>query len=108
MTENDGFEAMGKPVPAERLSAAYRAVKSMIPGISTDDAMALVGRVAHYIEEDEPYKALREATDAPSPRPVSSATESHKVDPAIKVRLDVTGGYRLLATLCTDPPMVVA
>lgn len=103
MVSYDGYDSMGKPVPADRLSAAYRAVKEMIPGIGTEDAMALVGRVAHYIEEDEPYKALREATGAQWPRTESTATPPHRLDPAIKVRLDVTGGYRLLATLCSAP-----
>lgn len=95
----EGFAAMGHPVPAERLSAAYRAVKDMIPGVTTQDAMALVGRVANHIERDEPYEAMREATGAPLPLHESSATPHHRVDTAIVVRLDVTGGYRLLATL---------
>lgn len=99
MTVLEGYEAMGHPVPAHRLSAAYRAVKDMIPDVSTEAAMALVGRVAHHLENDEPYEAMREATDAPVARPVSSATRAHRVDPGIAVRLDVTGGYRLLATL---------
>lgn len=94
-----GFDAMGHPVPADRLSAAYRAVKDMLPGVSTEDAMALVGRVAHHLENDEPYKAMKEATGAPLPRHVSSAEPPHRPDPEIGVRLDLTGGYRLLATL---------
>lgn len=63
-----------------------------------EDAMSLVGRVADRIERDDPYGALREATDAPLPRPISSATRPYTPQPG--VRLDLTGGYRLLATLC--------
>jgi hypothetical protein len=92
-----GYEAMGLPVPAHRLSAAYRHVKAMVPGISTEEAMSLVGRVADRLERDDPYGALREATEAAISKPVSSATPSYTPRPG--VRLDVTGGYRLLAVL---------
>lgn len=94
-----GYDAIGHPVPPERMAAAYRAVKQMIPDVSAEDAMALVGRVAHLLERDDPYGALREATDAPLRRVESTATPLHRVDPEIRVRLDLTGGYRLLATL---------
>lgn len=97
-----GFDAMGHPVPAYRLSAAYDAVKEMLPGVSTEDAMALVGRVAKHVEDDRPYEALREATDAPLPRPVSSPQLPYRPLPGFK--LDMTGGYRLLATLCAAGP----
>lgn len=102
-TTYSGYDSMGKPVTSERLSRGYRAVKQMLPDISTEDAMALVGRVAHYIEEDDPYKAMREASGAPISRHGSScATPSHKLDPEIRVRLDLSGAYRLFATLCCD------
>lgn len=97
---DDGFEAMGKPVPQARRQKAYEAVKDMMPGVSTEDAMGLVNRVAEKIERDQPYEALREATDAPLDRPVSSARGAYS--PMEGVRLDVIGGYRLLAHLCCD------
>lgn len=99
MSTLDGYDAIGHPIPATRLSAAYRAVKDMIPDISTEHAMALVGRVADALERDEPYEALREATHAPIGRDVHSPVAS--VVPTTPVALDVTGGYRLLALLLT-------
>lgn len=100
MVAPSDYEAMGYPVPPNRLSRGYSTVKEMIPGISTEEAMSLVGRVAACIERDDPYGALREATDAPFARQLSSVQGHHPVEPG--VRLDVTGGYRLLATLCCD------
>lgn len=94
---SDGFEAMGKPVPYGRMSNAYTAVRAMIPDITAEDAMSLVGRVADRIERDDPYGAMREATDLPFAR--ASHLEPYTPQPG--VRLDQTGGYRLLATLCT-------
>jgi hypothetical protein len=93
-----GYEAMGHPVPAARMSAAYRAVKEMIPDITTEDAMTLVGRVAGAIERDEPYEAMRLATGAPIGRGTAAVTEPAPSDMP-PVQLDVTGGYRLLAHL---------
>lgn len=97
-----GFDAMGYPVPNQRRQAAYKAVKEMIPGISTDDAMTLVGRVANAVERDEPYEALRLATSAPLPKDESTA---RALEPAKSdlppIQLDMTGGYRLLAHLLT-------
>lgn len=97
-----GFDAFGHKVPAYRLSAAYDAIREMIPDVATEDAMALVGRVARHIEDDRPYEALRVATEAPLPVAQSSPQGPHTPPPG--VRLDVTGGYRLLATLCAGGP----
>lgn len=94
----EGYEAMGHPVPVERLSAAYRAVKEMVPGISTEHAMTLVGRVAGAIERDEPYEAMRLATSAPIGRGTADVSEPAPSD-FPPVQLDLTGGYRLLAHL---------
>jgi hypothetical protein len=94
-TAPSGYDAMGHTVPSYRLAAAYRAVKSMVPEISTEEAMSLVGRVADCVERDDPYGALREATQAPFSHGIHPPHE-----PQPGVRLDVIGGYRLLATLC--------
>lgn len=93
-----GYEAMGHPIPPERLQGAYTAVKEMVPGVSTEDAMTLVGRVANALERDEPYEALRLATHAPIERGLASLPPESDY-PA--VALDVTGGYRLMAHLLT-------
>lgn len=78
----DGFDAMGHPIPHERLSSALTHVRDMMPGISTEDACFMIGAVAHQLEEDEPYEAMKKARES---------------------GLDLTGQYRLLAALLTDP-----
>jgi hypothetical protein len=100
---SSGFDALGKPIPSKRLQAGYEAIKEMIPGISTENAMTLVGKVANALEHDQPYEALRLATKAPLPiegdpefgPDVTRPSESDYPP----VLLDVTGGYRLLAHL---------
>lgn len=72
-----GYAAFGRRVPEDRLSAGLAALREMVPGISTEQAMSVVGRMAEQIERDEPYKAEKVAREV----------------------LDVTGMYRLLATL---------
>ena len=74
----EGFEAMGKPIPEIRLTAGYQAVKEMVPDVSTEDAMGLVGKMANWLERDEPYKAQKAAKEW---------------------GLDLTGTYRLMAHL---------
>lgn len=108
-TGNHGFAAFGKPVPWERKSAALAHVRQMVPGCTTEAAVQLIDRVAHCIERDDPYAALRHASHAAWDVPESSADfertdyVTRSLDPAQIVVLDVTGAYRLLASLCTDP-----
>lgn len=59
MTAAVGFDALGKPVPESRLTAAYRLLKEW--GFTTEEAMSLVGRVAHYVEVDALYVVRDEA-----------------------------------------------
>jgi hypothetical protein len=92
------MDAIGHPIPAGRMSAAYRAVKEMIPDIGTADAMALVGRMAQHLERDEPYEALACVTDAPLPGNPSVKPSRPGICPVL---LDMTGGYRLMAHLLT-------
>jgi hypothetical protein len=74
-----GFNAMGLPVPPERMGRALAHVREMAPGINTEQATALVGRVAEALERDEPYQAQAEGMRV----------------------LDLTGTYRLMAVLLT-------
>lgn len=80
---NDGFDAMGHPVPSNRLSAAYTAYRDMVPNASTEEAMTAVGRFAELVERDEPFNIVGKVGDPSG--------------------LDLTGRYRILATLCTEP-----
>jgi hypothetical protein len=76
-----GFNAMGKPIPEYRRRAAYDCAKEM--GIDLpDERMALVGAVAERLERDRPYEAQQEALK----------------------HLDITGTYRLMATLLSAAP----
>lgn len=93
----DLFEFMGKPLGANSRSAGLAAVRAMVPGIATADATMLVNKVAATLEADDPYAALREATHAPAPRHENYPRPA--VSPSTPVALDVTGGYRLMATM---------
>lgn len=76
---NDGFNAMGEPIPESRKSAAYEQVKEM--GIdSPDERMKLVNSVASALERDNPFEAQQAALK----------------------QLDLTGAYRLMAFLLTS------
>lgn len=78
-TDPAGFDAMGRRVPEYRKAAALNHLRDMNPNLDTEAEMTLVGKVATAIENDDPFSALDTAQD----------------------HLDLTGAYRLLATLCT-------
>lgn len=101
-TERSGFNALGHEVPEWRLTAAYKLLKSW--NIGTEDAQRVIGRIAHHIEEDEPYKAQRIATGgAPLDRPASSATESFPYPKDVpNLKLGVTAGLRLYCVLLAE------
>lgn len=96
MTVASGFDALGKPVPFSRRDAAYQALKDMVPEWSNEDRFSIVQRVSDALERDEPYQALRLATNAPFDRGLNA-----EVDAGPGPFLDVTGGYRLVAHLLT-------
>lgn len=99
----DPFDNLGKPVPPERRSNALAHIRDMVPGVKTGDAMALIDRVAYYIEKDEPYAAQRWATGgAPISIAESCPQAPVSVDP-MAVRLDYCGGLRLFCALLVDP-----
>lgn len=80
------FDAFGLPVPANRLSNAYKFVKEVLTDISVEKAMLIVGKAASSIEHDNGYAII-------------GAVESLDKDLSM---IDVTGRYRLLAHLTTD------
>jgi hypothetical protein len=111
--EVDPFDSLGKPVSLERRANALEHLRDMIPDTKTGPAMALIDKVAHFIERDKPYEAQRWATGgAPIPIPESSAQRredgsiigveagQHMTD---LPRLDYTGGLRLFCALLVDP-----
>jgi len=73
---NSGFDAMGKPVPWHRQSAALEHCRQM--GIhNIEDAMNCVSGMAQQLERDKSYEAMA----------------------AGMKYLDLTGTYRLMAVL---------
>lgn len=81
----DGFNAMGKPVPAFRRTAALAHCRVM--GLTdTGRAMACVDGMANALQRDEPYQAME----------------------AGMKYLDLTGVYRLMAVLLTAVPESVS
>lgn len=76
---DDGFAAMGKPVPMYRRTAALSHARDM--GLGTDEAWRCVGELVNKLERDEPYDAMA----------------------AGMKYVDLTGTYRLMAVLLTAP-----
>jgi hypothetical protein len=71
----DPFSAMGTPIPANARQAGYEACKAM--GLGSARSWECVGAVAEQLERDKPYEAQGAAMKF----------------------LDLTGAYRLMATL---------
>jgi hypothetical protein len=82
----DGYDAIGHPIPPRRMGNAYAAAKEM--GLSTDEAMLLVGQMADALERDDPYRALLDGSIG-------------YVREGLNALVDLTGRYRLVATLLT-------
>lgn len=72
-----GFDAMGMPIPSERLARGDSHLREMAPSLSTGERLSLIGRVANALERDRPYEAFELAQQ----------------------KLDLTGTYRLVAVL---------
>lgn len=76
--KGSGFNAFGHPVSEWRRNAAKSiAVEQM--GVSVVMAEAAVNECADYIADDDPERAML----------------------VLRAAVDLTGAYRLLATLCT-------
>lgn len=76
---DDGFDAMGKPVPQYRRQAGYDTCKDM--GLNrAEDRWSVVNGMAEQLERDKPHEAM---------------------EIGMKY-LDLTGTYRLMAVLCTS------
>lgn len=79
---NDGFAAMGKPVPPHRKAEAMKHCKAMGLTHNTEQLMTLIDGMSNKLERDDPYEAMRIGMKY----------------------LDLTGTYRLMAVLLCDPP----
>lgn len=76
----DGFNAMGKPIPMFRRTAAVKHCRAM--GMTdTGKIMACIGGMVVQLEKDKPYEAM-----------------------AVGMRyLDLTGTYRIMSVLLVEP-----
>jgi hypothetical protein len=75
---DEGFNAMGKPIPIHRKRAADQHLKAM--GITdVEDRFRCIAMVAARLEHDDPYGAQHDAMKY----------------------IDLTGSYRLMAVLLT-------
>ena len=81
-----GLNALGMQVPENRLYNGYEAIKKMMPNTDIESRYAIVFKCARFIKNDEPARII-----APT----------LTVDKDL-AKLDLTGRYRLLATLLTD------
>lgn len=76
----DGFNSMGKPIPALRRETGAQHARDM--GITDKEKVTgLVGRMSEALERDKPYEAME----------------------AGMAYLDLTGTYRMMAVLLTAP-----
>lgn len=76
----DGFNNMGKPIPPAQRERGYEACKAM--GLDSARAWECVNTTAAQLERDKPHEAQGAAMRL----------------------LDLTGAYRLMATLLTPAP----
>jgi hypothetical protein len=75
--KGNGFDAMGKPIPAYRRQAAYDTCRSI--GLDTEAAWSAVNGMAENLERDQPYEAMA----------------------AGMKYIDLTGTYRVMAVILT-------
>lgn len=100
-TDNpSGMQALGVKVPSRRLTAALDRLRELAPDLSTENALALIGKAAFYIEEDQPYKAQRVLfQDAPNWNNSSMAPPS--VEFPCESPLDLCGSLMIYSYLLT-------
>lgn len=86
LQSKSGFDAMGHPVPTNRVDKTYKTIKEICPDFSTELAMSITGKARNCVERDEPYRLIGA---------VSNLDEDF-------AKIDLTGRYRILVTLLTD------
>jgi hypothetical protein len=103
MKTETGFNAMGKPVPVNRLQKGYKAVKEILPNVENELAWVIANRCKNFIERDEcsyliGYTSLRELLLKELD---FGGIRQNAADKYIAM-IDLTGRYRLLAEMLTD------
>ncbi len=79
---DDGFAAMGKPIPLYRKQAAFEHCREI--GLDTPKSWAVVNDMSDKLQRDKPYEAQAGGMKY----------------------LDLTGTYRIMAVLLTSPEPV--
>ncbi len=74
-----GFDAWGQPIPSNRRGAAYEWLRSI--GLTQEDAWSVTEASVHALEQDRPLSVFD----------------------VCQGKVDLTGAYRLLAILSTEP-----
>jgi hypothetical protein len=99
-TIQSGFNAMGQPVPGNRLQKGYLTVKEIL-SCDNEIAWGIANRVKHYIERDMcSYVIGHPSTGEALKRKVF---EKGTDDPdELIAMVDLTGRYRILAEMLTD------
>jgi hypothetical protein len=100
MKEN-GFEAMGKPVPSNRVQKGYILIKEILK-CDNEQAWIIANRCKNLIERDEcsyliGYTSLKELVA----KELRLGGKQNSADKYIAM-IDLTGRYRLLAEMLTD------
>lgn len=98
-----GFNAMGLPVPANRLQKGYEEVKTILR-CDNETAWTISRRIAYYIEKDKcafviGYVSLADVMKSELLQENKAQTKS-RADKEI-AKIDLTGRYRILATMLT-------
>lgn len=73
------MDNMGKPIPVSRKEVAYELLKEW--DLTPTTATSVIGKMSEMLERDKPYEAMGACKDV----------------------VDLTGAYRLMAVLLTDP-----
>lgn len=80
------FNAMGIPVPSNRLDKGQAMIRQILPNATSEDVFAIVGKFSNAIRNDNTYSLV-------------GAVETLDED---LDKIDVTGRYMILASMLTD------
>lgn len=97
---SDGWNAMGLPVPKNRLSKGYKTVKEIID-CDNETAWTIARRVQYYIEKDDCASVIGHPSLGEEIKRNLFDKGSKNPDEYIAM-IDLTGRYRLLAEMLTD------
>jgi hypothetical protein len=98
-----GFNAMGHPVPANRLQKGYKTIKEILTDVDNETAMSIAQRCRSYIENDQCAFIIGHPTLGEMMKSKLFDNNIKTVDPDKYIAMiDLTGRYRLLAEMLTD------